>query len=108
VRVRAAFLGVLLAGCAVVEPPRVSDDEIAMHKAALERGCRVAGVKRHDSQAKIDHYCGCVAETFERSLTRREWEEAILAARSGRDGDALDVLAPYLPRLERCRTAATS
>lgn len=102
----AAFLlTALLAGTVSAQdsPADVTDGEIARYKAKAQNVCREAGMKRGDTQVKVDAFCTCMIDTLSKSMKRPEWQQAYFYSDKNLEKDEEAVLAPHLGRLEVCR-----
>lgn len=104
------LLPLAIAGCvsAPIAPTAVTDQEIERYKFGLDRGCRDTGARKGDPQAKTDSFCSCMLDTFNRSLSKAEWQQAMFYTQRRQDREEMQVLAPYMPLVESCRGQPSS
>lgn len=94
-----------LTGCGSLHkvPDEVSDLEVKLYKAGMDKGCRDAGRAKGDSQSKIDGFCGCMMEKLNQSLSYAEWQKATFFAQKKLDAEELQSVAPQKRGIDACR-----
>ena len=84
-------------------PSAGSRQDIELYKAGIKQGCVNQGIQRGDAAAGIDAFCGCIFETFNRSLSPAQWQSASDAAKAMNSAEEAKVFAPYMAQAKGCR-----
>jgi|SRR5688572_24987048 hypothetical protein len=103
-RLAAMTIAILAAGSAYGQETaaQVTADQVAVYQAAMDRGCRNAGHRRGDPQARVDAFCNCMMKTLETSMTPDEWKRAVLHALKRQDREEMAVLRPHMSKVQAC------
>ena len=77
--------------------------DVEFYKAGIKQGCVNQGIQRGDAAASIDAFCGCISETFNRSLSPAQWQAASDAAKAMNSAEEAKVFAPYIAQAKGCK-----
>ena len=84
-------------------PTPATRQDVELYKAGIKQGCVNQGIQRGDAPAGIDAFCGCIFETFNRSLTPAQWQAASDAAKTMNGAEEAKVFAPYMAQAKSCK-----
>lgn len=77
--------------------------DVELYKAGVKQGCVNQGIGRGDEPRAIDAFCGCISETFNRSLSPAQWQAASDAAKAMNRAEEAKVFAPYMAQAKGCK-----
>jgi hypothetical protein len=103
-RLAALSIAILAAGSVYGQetPAQVTTDQVAAYRGGMDKGCRNAGQRRGDPQAKVDGFCSCMMKVLDKSMTPDEWKRAVLHALKRQDHEEMLVLRPHMPKVQVC------
>jgi hypothetical protein len=84
-------------------PGSSTRQDVDLYKAGIKQGCVNQCIQRGDAAASIDAFCGCISETFNRSLSPAQWQAASDAARAMNSAEEAKVFAPYMAQAKSCK-----
>lgn len=85
-------------------PEQVTASQVSHYQMGIERGCKNQGRQRGDPVERVDALCACMIETMKASLSQAEWQKAFYFALTRRPEEEMQVVAPYLPTLQTCKS----
>ena len=103
-RLAALTIAILAANSAYGQetPAQVTADQVAVYRAGMDNGCRNAGRRRGDPQARVDGFCSCMMKVLDKSMTADEWKRAVLHALKRQDHEEMAVLRPHMSKVQAC------
>jgi|UPI0005914341 hypothetical protein len=84
-------------------PSADSRQDVELYKTGIKQGCVNQGIQRGDAPAGIAAFCGCIADTFNRSLSPAQWQAASDAAKAMNSAEEAKVFAPYMAQAKGCK-----
>ena len=109
-KLRSAILvicSVLAAPAAAQKTPSdVTDAQIRDYKRAAEKSCYDTGKSRGDPPEKVNAFCKCLTGTFEKSMTKAEWQSAFYYSINKREKEEANVFGPHATKLRSCTPPA--
>lgn len=99
-----AMLATLASGAAFAQESAgdVDASHIAVYQMAMESGCKDAGHRSGDSDARVDAFCGCMVQVLKTELTPAEWQQAYRYSATHRNKEEMQVFGPHLQKIQSC------
>ena len=103
---RLFLVALLIAGTADAQNSlfEVTDAQIEKYKKDAYEGCREPGIKRGDTEARVNAFCSCVIATLEKSMKPVEWQQATFYSLKNDEVRHRSVIDPYRANLKSCAT----
>ncbi|MDF3035843.1 MAG: hypothetical protein K0S28_1117 [Paucimonas sp.] len=81
-------------------PANVTKDQIAAYKSGVKGGCLDGGKQKPDFDAAS--FCGCVIKVLNKSMSHKEWQQAVFYERNGKNEEEVQVLRPHMEKVNVC------
>jgi hypothetical protein len=84
-------------------PNEVTEQQVAIYKSGMDRGCRDSGRRRGDRPARTDAFCSCVARTLDEQMKFEQWQQAYFFSVRRLHREEERIVDSVLPKLKHCR-----
>lgn len=87
-------------------PADVSAAQVNAYRNGVDLGCRDAGRRKGDPQAKVDGFCSCLVDTLKNSMSYSEWQQAVFYSMKKQEREAMLVLGPHMAKAKACKSGS--